>query len=435
MKSLLSERGCVFTHDDIFVKAQDSTTIQTILQSVVEHLSTADDELVHRPHLLSMLDILDLAFAWKPSLKSATELVDAHTVEILIHVMTPKDIRIDQAGAFLRTSQNTSIMEDLDCDTPPANNLSRLDERSICIEKEEEQKATTGIDHSIRLAAATVLARFGYTSIDNLRKLDDQDGTATTTTTRESEKGLLLIQSRIRSAVTDFFSSSTPGHESSDKSLTSLSMELTKRRFRLQTSMAASPENEEYLSSYLFAKEKYHANAVRALQEKIELLQQKLEKAAENEAQMIKEKDENRKKIDAQSVRFWREAQRLKKTKTEQIKSKVAQFDADRKIAERRALALSNQVKDAEARVSEADRAVKTSNEAELRLRMELDAATKKAHALEKANQELSLHREQKDAEASEMKETLVSCSLHHCPHGELPFRRRQLKTSSVHTI
>ena len=409
--SLLGERGNAATHDDIFLRSQDADITRALVGKVIEHC--ANDDLAHRPLLLALLDILDLTMAWNSSFKSLVDLVDARTAEVLIHVMAPKEIRIDQAGAFLKSSQNTSLMDGVECDTPPANNLSRLDEHSICIEQEEEQQATTGIDHSIRLASATTLARFAYADLDQLDLW--------TSIGHEREKGMRLIQSRIRSAVTQFFSSSTRYDDAALGVSTNVmfSTGLIKRRFRLLVSMAV-PENESFLSGQMYAQEKHSENLATRLQKNIEILQKKIETAAQNEAKMGKENEEFKKKIDAQSVRFWHEVQRMKKTNAEHTRSTVAQFDAERKIAERRVVELSNKLKDAEARVSEADQAAKTSHEAETRLRIEVENLAKKTQALEEANLELKRQFEQRDSDLSEWKEKAVSTCLSVIPQQSL---------------
>jgi hypothetical protein len=407
LRSLLSDRGSVTTHDELsraLWNMLDLDVVQACFRQVVKlavSTSSKDGDYAKRPLLLSLLDVLDLILSKDTLLSEVVRTIDTESLEALIHLMSPKDIRIDQAGAFLNDSLSTT---DSYSDTPPANNLSRLDERSVCIEREEEEKPTTGIDQFIRISVATVLSRIGY--FDNRH----QNGDNRPENREEMGNGLRIIQSRIRAAVTEFFSTSTIedfGDETNSNStfsfsvLASSSIELTRRRFRLLVTMSV-PENEEFLSSYIFSKDKGSENAVAVLNTKIQRYREQLKAAAEREARLIKDQEKCRKQMDAQSVRFWRETQRLKKSAAEETKSKVSVFDAERRIAEYRALEMSKRLAESEQRLQEADRCAKASHEAEARVRQELENEAEKSELAEKEAEDLKRTVEQREATIAE---------------------------------
>lgn len=410
LRSLLSDRTSPTTHDEIsrsIWKAITPEFTNTFLRKVVEQAKT--DVAVHqRPLLLCMLDTIDLAFSSDMVLQEVLQTIDTESLEVLIHLMWPKDIRIDQAGVFMDTSQDTTFGDD-NTDTPPVNNLSHFDEASICVENEQEEKPV-GLDYSIRLSVAVILSRIGYFDLSST-------ATDASNSRTSNSSGLRLIQSRIRSAVIEFFSTAVnyPHSEQQSSSpssgwnyLASSSMELTRRRFRLLNAMAV-PENEEFLSSCLFSKEKEHENIVDTLRAEIENGNKRLEAVAEKEKRLEKEKSTLQGAIDSQSVRFWREINRVKKSAQEQTNSKISIFDAERKMAEHRAHELSKRLTEAENRVAEADQCARDSHEAETKVRQDHDEIQKKLQEREEENEELRRDLGLREAKISEIQNALGS--------------------------
>ena len=435
MKTLLGGRSSVMTHDLLSRNIWNAINLEFVQQCIhrvlqISKSSTAFSAATTssscqstRPLLLCLLDVLDLTLSSEPLLHEVIHIMDNESLEALIHLMSPKDIRIDQTRTLMNDSLDCTGLEDSDTDTPPANNLSRLDERSICIEKEEVEVAKTGIDQAIRISVATILSRFGYLDISNLRT--QQQDVSALAVPLASANSLHLIQSRIRRAVTDFFSAASNATstsiataESKDplqakastdltfEHLHSTSMELTRRRFRLLVSMAV-PENEEFLASCIFSKDKSHESLVGILIDNIRVYRQDLEGAAQREQQLMTENEEYRKKMDAQSVRFWREVQRVKKSNIEDTKSKVEIFDAERRVAEHRVRIMSKELYEAERRAREADESVKTIQQAELRTRAELEELSTQVVCLGEENDELKRQVGQRDGIIGDMKERM----------------------------
>jgi hypothetical protein len=410
---LLSERGSLLPQQDVYEKAIDRDLVHSFLMGVATLMKpqgTSTRVAICRPLLLCLLDVLDLVLSFDQALLEAIHMVGTELIEVFVSVMTPKEIRIDQAGSFMQSSHNTSMLEESDSDTPPANNLSRLDERSICVEKEEEEKETTCLDHYIRIATATILSRFAYFNIDN--HLQQEGGTSISP---ENERSLRLVQNRARQAIPDFFSTTITNNQQGDECLTSTgfanvtsaSMESTWRHVRLLAAMSV-PENEEFLASQLLAKDKSRENAIVQCKRKIQDCLNQLQVAAQTEVRLTKGMDEIKKRMDEQSIHFWREAQRMKQSHAEDKRSKISQYDAERKAAERRVVSMSKELQEAIDRAHEADQAAKVSREAETQVRLELQNASEEVYALGKENDKLKQQAEEKDAAARQMKATIV---------------------------
>ena len=116
--------------------------------------------------------------------------------------------------------------------------------------------------------------------------------------------------------------------------------------------------------------------------------------------------------MDAQSVRFWREVQRVKKSNKEETISKVGIFDIERKAAERRVQDMTRQLMEAENRAEEAGQAVKASHQAEIQTRSELNKVSEQATVLGEQNEELKRQLGQKDAVIADWIEKMVRQAL-----------------------
>ena len=129
----------------------------------------------HRPVLLGLLDVAYLLVrSDATACHSVLAGLSAETVEALVQVMSPKQVRVvvngvGDASILLDADQSRNLMMDDDSDdsTPPAHNLSRLDDASMLggtattTTTIEEERASRGMDPAVRLAAATLLAVLG----------------------------------------------------------------------------------------------------------------------------------------------------------------------------------------------------------------------------------------------------------------------------------
>lgn len=386
--------------------------VQILIRKAVK-LADSEGGIAQRPLLLCILDIIDSALCSNSLLKEVIPHFEAEAIEALIHLMIPKDIRIEQMGALMDTSHGTSLGDD-NADTPPVNNLSRLDEASICIEKEEEEKSV-GLDHSIRLSVATLLARIGYVE-------SNDDEKSSSASPNDGGNNLRLIQSRIRTTVADFFTASTSNVRDLESPV-SPSMELTRRKFRLLVAMAV-PENEEFLSSFLYSEDKEHESFFDTLRTRIKGKEEELQIALENARSLENERDSLRAAMDSQSIRFWREKQRLKKTAAEETRSRICIVEIERKKAEAQAEDLSKRLAEASDRVDEAERAAKDSHEKEMKARQELKGAREIIQIREEESKELKRVLGEKDAVISRINDELCITRERNekleADHGEL---------------
>jgi hypothetical protein len=239
--------------------------------------------------------------------------------------------------------------DELDADTPPAHNLSRLDEKSILVEHEDE-KDPRGLDNAVRLSAASVLGRLGYCPLDT------------------SEEGVRLLQSRICTAVNDFMATFQQTMDDEP------SLDLTKRLLRLQM-VVATPENEDFMASILYTNEAMRHKGIHQQKTEQASYQKKLEDALARENELQEENRNLVRQQSSQSLVFRREMSRLQKNATQDARQLVAIHAAERTKAESRALDFSRRSKEAESRLAEAEVLVRASHEAAATAKTELEKA------------------------------------------------------------
>jgi hypothetical protein len=351
LRDLLADRQSPSTHDELS-RAMWSVLDDNVLGNILElTLNCASTEDIHQPMLLSFLNILDLQLMSQSLSKAVMGKLGAESVETLIHIIKPKHIRID----FMETQAETE--EELDSDTPPAHNLSRLDEKSILVEHEDE-KDPRGLDNAVRLSAASVLGRLGYCPLDT------------------SEEEVRLLQSRICTAVNDFMANFQRTMDDDEPSL-----DLTKRLLRLQM-VVATPENEDFMASILYTNEAMRHKGIHQQKQEQASYQKKLEDALAREKQLQEEKRNLVQQQSSQSLVFRREMSRLQKNATQDARQLVAIHAAERTKAESRALEFSRRAEEAESRLVEADALVRASHETAATAKKELERANMRVSEL-----------------------------------------------------
>ena len=375
LRDLLSDRQSPSTHDDLsraLWSALDDNVLDGILEMTLDCASTED---IHQPILLSFLNILDLQLMSQSLTKAVMSKLGAESVEKLIHIIKPKQIRID----FLDTQVETQ--DGLDSDTPPAHNLSRLDEKSILVEHEDE-KDPRGLDNAVRLSSASVLGRLGYCPLDT------------------SEEGVRLLQSRICTAVNDFMATFQQTMDDEP------SLDLTKRLLRLQM-VVATPENEEFMASIMYTNEAMRHKGILQQRQEQASYQKKLEEALTREHQLQEENRNLVRQQSSQSLVFRREMSRLQKNATQDARQLVAIHAAERTKAESRASEFSRRAKEAESRLAEAEALARASHDAAASATEELERAKMRASELEEDSLVLRQQCGEEIAKSTEIAEEL----------------------------
>jgi DNA repair exonuclease SbcCD ATPase subunit len=302
-----------------------------------------------------MMDVLELLVSYPEGSRSSLLETDTERVESLIEIMSLR------AGINVDMSLS---MEEMNEDTPPANNLSRLDESQISLES-AGAPAKQGLDDTIRIAAASILVRMAC-------------GDA-------SESTETLWRTRIRTAVVDFSSSfGLYGHPQS-------SADMRRRVFRLQAILATlSAENEDLISSSLAAEDllcsrerNYHAKQVLDYRRDLEEVRSQVK-------QLTAERDRCKKAMRLQAAAFEKSLHRTKSKATAEASQLVQVHVSERSAAEKRANECLRRTKHLEELQQETERRIDEYRSLEAQRRQELSEIAAK---LKDAHQELKHQR------------------------------------------
>eukprot|EP00980_Cylindrotheca_fusiformis_P006607 scaffold1390_cov138-Cylindrotheca_fusiformis.AAC.10 len=376
---LLCDRKGVGTHDNMSIGLWAAVDTDLVGQYMEAILDIASTDAIRQPYLLILLDLL-MGFCGK--LEFCDYLLGrlgAKGVEKLVFLVRPSEIKVD----FMSILDNGN--EGVDEITPPANNLSRLDEASICVEHEEESEPR-GFDHTVRLAAACVLSRLGYhsslTVCENL--------------------GHLI--SRICTAVNDFLARLQEAPSSF------ISTDIFQRSFRLLVSVTTE-ENEEFVSTLLFAQQVLQHQRLRQLREENECQQQRILEGLKREEQLEAQKQKHVEQSRVYEVVLKRELVKMKKSATQDARQVIAIHVAERSNAETRAAELEQNLKQSEERVRELSQRVQDYEIREGRVKEELDLANSTVDKLQNRNQEMSRLMQEEVAKSGEVEERLDSAS------------------------
>ncbi|KAL3920676.1 MAG: hypothetical protein SGILL_003138 [Bacillariaceae sp.] len=297
---LLSDRRTVTTHDALsrsLWAGVDASVLEMHWSIVLQHISTEDND---QALLLSLLDVMEVLLEFGNVRHGILDKISAQDVEALIYLIKPKDVRYDFSQVFDIDALN------IESETPPLNNLSRLDDASICVEQ-EDVKQPRGWDWTIRFSAATTLGRMSY-------------GISSVAT--DESVGVLL--SRTSTAVNDFVADCMK-LDYQGQTVTN-SLDHNRRLFRLQV-LVAIPENEAFLSSVLHTsrimQRRFNRDATtkqtQADKDRKQAILAK-ERADQEKQQLVKE-------IDSQRA-FFQQSLSLAKTNTSQEARQIVSLHA-----------------------------------------------------------------------------------------------------------
>jgi hypothetical protein len=401
---LLSDRKSLSTHDDLsraFWSSLDEDMLEESMKRVLDYATTDD---IQQPLLLTLLDLLDTKLRVAEHCDFILRRLGAETLEKLIYLIKPKEVKFD----FMDSFDNEAETE-LDSDTPPANNLSRMDEKSICIPHEVE-KEPNGLDNAVRLTAAAALARLGYGS------------------SMSTEEGIGLLKSRIWTSVNDFVVSYHQD-DASEEGTSSLSLDLSKRSFRLQLA-AGTSENEDFVATMLFTAQVIRQNKLSQLRDESTKARQKLEVAQRKEKKLQQENNRYMQQCRSQSIVFQREMSRMKESTTQDARQLVAIHASERSNAESRVSEYAQRIGQTESQLEQAILQAQESQKTEVLTKEELQIALSKVGNLQHENEDLSRQISQEEAKASELAEELHSQT----EKLDSLFRTRQELEEEIHS-
>ncbi len=379
VRTLLSDRKRLGTHDEIsrsLWACIDDKIVQRVFHMLIRFPQTESST---RPLLLAIVDLFDTLLQDQQNCDVALKCLNSESLERMINLVVPKNVKFD----YKDSAGWDDLSLDIASETPPANNLSRMDENSICIEKEDEG-ILRGVDTTIQLSFATVLARlaFNYSAIN--------------------EEGIHLLKSRACTVVKDFVA------QCLSHSIASASFDTSKRSFRLQLVVATS-ENEDFVSTTLYSAHVLNQKQYAHLKLERESAQQKLQDANRRsqdlEGQVTKLTNQNRSK----SIVFKREMNRIKENTCQNAEQLVAIHARERSSVESRLGECRQQLEEARAHLETALRQADESQRMVNSTKDELQRTLIRTVDLEKENQNILRQIEQERTRARELEEEVQS--------------------------
>ena len=319
-------------------------------------------------------------------------------VESLIDVMSFR------AGANVDLSLS---IEEMNEDTPPANNLSRMDESYLSLEPAKETPKQ-GLDDTIRIVAAAILVR--------MANRDSSEHTET------------LWRTRIHTAVMEFTSSfHLHGHPQA-------CADMKRRLFRLQTSLATlSTENEDVISSSL------STEVLLCRRERDDHAQQlinyhrELEEARSQVKLLTAERDRCKKAMRLQAAAHEKALGQTKSKATMEVSQLIEVHVSERSAAEKRAEDCLRRTRHAEELQHEAESRIKEYLSLEAQSRQELDEiSTNLKNANQELQQERTLVDEHKRLCADQAEELSGMLSRLHMVERDYKTTRGQLAASQA---
>jgi len=388
-----------------------SFSSEQCLKLIVE-LSSSNASLLladyHRPVLLGLLDVAyQLVRSDATACHSVLAGLSADTVEALVQVMSPKQVRVvvngvGDASILLDADQSRNLMMDDDSadSTPPAHNLSRLDDASIMggTTTIEEERVSRGMDPAVRVAAATLLAVLGNRASE-LQQQEEEQPPA-------SSSSIALLRRRMVDSAMSFVSDlqlsfsapavtaaplSSDGTHKSIDSGPPVSLDMTRRRLRLLT-MLATPDNEEYLASLIHSSDAAQRTVTADLERRLERSQEALQEYRDKEQRLTAERDGYSARLVAQSVLFQREKSELQRSMSRNAQQSAEIHATERQKAERRARELSTHM-------AQAQQTAQECREAESQARQSLETATAQLEQVSAREQDLARRTERSESE------------------------------------
>jgi hypothetical protein len=334
----------------------DVFPIDKLLDGIIKLTSSdSTSKRACQPLIVGMMEVLELLVSYPEGSRSS--LLETHTerVESLIEIMSLR------AGINVDMSLS---MEEMNEETPPVNNLSRLDESQVSLAP-AEAPASEGLDDTIRIAAASVLVRMAC-------------GDA-------SEDAETLWQKRIRTAVMDFSSTFRfYGHPQA-------CADMRRRVFHVQVILAKlSVENEDLISSSLAAEDLTCRRERYDYAQKVLDYQRELDEARSHVKQLTAERDGYKKAIRLQAAAYKKSLHWIKSKATAEASQLVEVHVSERSAAEKRANECLRQTNHLEELQEENERRIDEYRSSEAQSRHELSEIAAK---LKDAHQELQHQR------------------------------------------
>lgn len=399
---MLSDRHNVLTHDELsrsLWSSLDVFPIDKLLDGIVKlAFSDSTSRRACQPLLVGMMDTMELLLSYPEGSRSSLLETNTERVESLIEIMSFR------AGANVDLSLS---IEEMNEDTPPANNLSRMDESYLSLEPTEEP-SKQGLDDIIRIAAATILVRMISGDV--------------------SEHTETLWRTRIQTAVMDFTSTFRfHGHPQA-------CADMKRRLFHLQTTLATlSANNEDVISSSLFAEDLLCRRDRDDHAQQVISYHRDLEEARSQVEQLTAERDRCKKAMRLQAAAFEKALTRTKSNATMEASQLIEVHVSERSAAEKRAEECLRRTRHVEELQQEAESRIKEYLSLEAQTRQELsEIAIKLKDAHQELQQQRTLADDHKRRCADQAEELFSMTSRLHMVERDYKTTRDQLAASQA---
>ena len=381
LRTLLSDRRSKITHDELSRSLWASLDVTFPIDKLIDGIlklasSESTSERACQPLLVGMMDVLELLVSYPEGNRSSLLERNTERIESLIEMMSARP----ESNIDLSLS-----MEEINDHTPTANNLSRIDESHISLLEPvaEPSKPPTGLEDTIRIAAATVLVHMA-------------DGASMTT-----ESTVAIWRTRIRTAVLDFISTiRLHGRRQA-------SANMKRRLFHLQAVLASSStENEDVIASSLIDEDLLCRRERDDNAQQLIDCQRQLDEARAQVKELEAERDKYKKAVRLQVATFDRDIQRSKSKAILEASQLVEVHAAERRAAENRAEACVRRAKHIEELQKEAESCIEEFKSLEANAKQQLHDLERKLKATQdELQQQRTLVDEQKRRCSDQVKE------------------------------
>jgi hypothetical protein len=369
LEQLLTDNRNVATHDELsrgLWRVVGDEMLEGLKEVVLEHASTEDS---NQPLLLCFLDLLTTLLDCNTCCNHLLGTLGAHNVETLIYLVKPLDVRYDFMQDYGLCSAN-----DMNSDTPPLHNLSRLDEASICMEH-EDVKEPRGLDISVRLSAATVLAKLAYGC-----------------SIAAPEESIGILTSRIATAVNDFLSDphqmNMHWNDADGIDTHPASLDECRRACRLKRAVYV-PQNEEFLVTMIFTSQAMQQHKFKVLADENTTLHKDLAMVLERERMAKEDKDVLMRQMKSHALVFQREISRMKLNMGQEARQLISVHALERAKAEQRAQRFVQEAERATVELQATKEGAQQMKNVIERTEDELEQAVSKVNDLQIVNEDL----------------------------------------------
>ncbi|GKY93895.1 hypothetical protein MPSEU_000356400 [Mayamaea pseudoterrestris] len=369
LHALFQDRQSIATHDELSRRIWRSINAQWVAKCLDTVLSIQSDLFTtNQPVAFLLLDTVAVTLSCDAALvHSLLGSIPTQSVESLIELTLASSDQIDLS--IRDNNVDKSMSFEWGENTPPANNLSRIDDFDVTFQpqpvKQPLHVLSVGLESSLAMAAATTLACLACCD-----KFGALDGRA------------VLLQGRMMEAVSAYMERLLDQEVEATQAMT--------RRQLFLTSMIATTETLDYLATVVHTNDVSRRQMLATLKFDNQRNEAAIDAYRASEKRLTRENAALQQNLLAQSVDYQRQLGHAKSKAGQHAKQLIEVHQAERHNAERRADEMAVRLNELEDRLQVAEEAARVSKLAEAALHSELVDATSQLQQLEKKKQNAS---------------------------------------------